>query len=118
MGSRHRAYSQHILDFHRREDKAVWWEYFRLSALSSEELLDERAGLSDLTFIETVGGTANAPIHRYRFPPQDTDLRGDEDLRSLGGARFGKVAAISLEDRTVDIKKRRAVSNVPDVAWL
>ena len=41
----------HILDWHRRENKAVWWEYFRLSALSADELLDERAGLSGLAFI-------------------------------------------------------------------
>jgi uncharacterized protein len=102
----------HVLDFHRREDKAAWWEYFRLSALSDEEMLDERAGLSGLTFIETVGGTAKAPIHRYRFPPQDTDLRGDEDLRNVGGAKFGKVATISLEERTVDIKKRQDTANV------
>jgi predicted RecB family nuclease len=79
----------HILDWHRREDKAAWWEYFRLSALSADELLDERAGLSGLTFIGTVGGTAKAPIHRYRFPPQETELRGDEDLRQLGGEKFG-----------------------------
>jgi uncharacterized protein len=51
----------HILDWHRREDKATWWEYFRLRALSAEELLDERAGLSGLTFIGSVGGTAKAP---------------------------------------------------------
>ena len=37
-----------ILDWHRRELKAVWWEYFRLSDLSADELLDERAGLSGL----------------------------------------------------------------------
>lgn len=97
----------HTLDWHRRENKAVWWDYFRLSALSAEELVDERVGLSGLTFIESVGGTAKAPIHRYRFPPQDTDLRGDEDLRQIGGDKFGKVVAISLEDRTVDIKKRK-----------
>jgi predicted RecB family nuclease len=102
----------HVLDFHRREDKAVWWEYFRLSALSGDELLDERAGLSGLTFIGTIGGTAKAPIHRYGFPPQDTDLRGDEDLQNLGGAKFGKVAAISLEERTVDIKKRQDTASV------
>jgi predicted RecB family nuclease len=102
----------HILDWHRREDKAVWWEYFRLSALSADELLDERAGLSGLTLICPAGGTAKAPIHRYRFPPQDTDLRGDEDLRQIGGEKLGKVAAISLEDRTVDIKKRQDTANV------
>jgi uncharacterized protein len=97
----------HTLDWHRRENKAVWWEYFRLKALSTDELLDERAGLSGLTFVESVGGTAKAPVHRYSFPPQDTDLRGDEDLRQHGGEKFGTVVAISLEHRTIDIKKRQ-----------
>ena len=58
--------------------------------------------------LKATGGTTKAPIHRYRFPPQSTELRGDEELRMLGGEKFGKVDAISLEDRTVDIKKRRA----------
>jgi predicted RecB family nuclease len=97
----------YILDWHRREEKAVWWEYFRLSALTAEDLMDERSALSGLAFIEAVGGTAKAPIHRYSFPAQDTDLRGDEDLRILGGEKFGKVDAISLESRTIDIKKRK-----------
>jgi hypothetical protein len=97
----------YVLDWHRREEKAAWWEYFRLCDLSAEDLLEERDALSGLTFVGAVGGTAKAPIHRYSFPPQDTDLRGDEDLRSVGGARFGHVEAISLEDRTIDIKKRK-----------
>ena len=71
-----------ILDWHRREEKAVWWEYFRLADLSAEDLLEERAGLSGLTFVGTAGGTAKAPIHRYRFPPQETELRGGEELRN------------------------------------
>jgi uncharacterized protein len=102
----------HTLDWHRRENKAVWWDYFRLSALSADELLDERAALSGLTFLESVGGTAKAPVHRYSFPPQDTDLRGDEDLRQSGGKKFGTVVAISLEHRTIDIKKRRDTAAV------
>jgi uncharacterized protein len=96
-----------ILDFHRREEKALWWEYFRLSDLSAEDLLEERAGLSGLTLIGAYGGTAKAPVHRYGFPPQETELRGGEDLRSVGGHRFGKVEEISFEKRWVDIKKRK-----------
>jgi RNase H-like protein len=96
----------HILDWHRREEKAIWWEYFRLRGLSSEELLDERAGLSGLEFVANAGGTQKAPIHRYRFPPQETEFRGDESLHKVGGAKFGTVHAISLDDRTIDIKKR------------
>ena len=95
-----------ILDFHRREEKAVWWEHFRLAALSAEELLDERAALSGLTFVANVGGTARAPIHRYKFPPQETEIRGGEELRNLGGEKLGAVETISLDNFTVDIKKR------------
>jgi hypothetical protein len=96
----------HTLDWHRREQKAQWWEYFRLSGLTAEELLDERAGLSGLTFAGVNGGTAKAPVHRYKFPPQETEMRGGEDLRNLGGAKLGAVEAISNDDRWVDIKKR------------
>jgi len=101
-----------ILDWHRREEKAVWWEYFRLAALSEDELLDERAGLSGLVFDGAAGGTARAPIHRYKFRPQDTDIRGDEDLRSLGGAKFGTVHKISLETLTIEIKKRQDTADI------
>jgi uncharacterized protein len=33
-----------VLDWHRREEKAVWWELFQLSDLSAEDLLEEQAG--------------------------------------------------------------------------
>lgn len=101
-----------ILDWHRREEKAVWWEYFRLADLSAEDLRDERAGLADLEFVGVVGGTAKAPIHRYRFSPQETEIRGGEELRTLGGDKLGKVEAISFADETVDIKKRQDTAHL------
>jgi uncharacterized protein len=101
-----------VLDWHRREDKAVWWELFRLSDLSAEDLLEEKCGLSGLTFVEEVGGTAKAPIHRYRFPPQETELRGGEELRNSGGAKLGTVQAISFTNATVDIKKRQDSASI------
>lgn len=100
----------YLLDWHRREAKAVWWEYFRLAALSADELFDERAGIAGLTFVDTVGGTLKAPVHRYSFPPQDAEFRGGEDLRSAGGEAFGAVEAVDLEHRTIDIKKKGATA--------
>lgn len=97
----------HILDWHRRENKATWWERYRLSALSVEDFLDERAGLSGLEFVGPAGGTGEVPIHRYRFPQQDSDLRDGHKLRSVGGRKYGEVCAISAETRTIDIKKRK-----------
>jgi uncharacterized protein len=32
--------------------------------------------------VGVVGGTTAAPIHRYKFLPQETELRGGEELRS------------------------------------
>jgi uncharacterized protein len=97
----------HLLDWHRREEKATWWEYFRLCDLAADDLIDERAALSGLEFLETVGGTAKCPIDRYQFPPQEADVRPGKPLKDVGGAAFGSVAAISLDDLTIDIKKRQ-----------
>jgi predicted RecB family nuclease len=105
-----------MLDWHGREKKAVWWEYFRLRDLSAEDLLHERSGLADMAFVSPVGGTAKAPIHRYRFAPQDTDIRAGDELRSLGGDKFGSVTAVSLDERTIDIKKRKDTAQVHPAA--
>jgi uncharacterized protein len=96
----------HSLDWHRREKKVSWWEYFRLCDLTAEDLFDERAALSDLTFDKVTGGTTKCPIHRYRFRPQETDLRGGETVHAVGGAEIGTVQEISIEEEWVDIKKR------------
>jgi uncharacterized protein len=66
----------------------VWWEYFRLRDLSADDLLHERDGLAGLEFVAQVGGTAKAPVHRYKFAIQDTDIRSEDELRSIGGEKF------------------------------
>jgi hypothetical protein len=101
-----------MLNWHGREKKAVWWEYYRLRDLSAEDLLRERDGLANIDFVGQVGGTAKAPVHRYRFALQDTDIRPGDDLRSLGGEKFGSVVALSLEERTIDVKKRKDTAEV------
>lgn len=91
------------------KERSVWWEFYRLVELSAEDLIDERGGLSGLIYVGEAGGTARAPIHRYRFPPQETQLRGDEDLHNLGGAKLGKIAAISPEILRLILRSDRIV---------
>ena len=74
-----------MLDWHRREEKATWWEYFRLNDSSVEDLVEERQALARLEFVGEVGETARSPVHRYSFPVQETDLRGGERLHMPGG---------------------------------
>jgi predicted RecB family nuclease len=102
----------HLLDWHRREAKAPWWEFFRLRDLSEEELFSEKAAISGLQFITRAGGTKRSPIDRYGFPMQETEVRDGDALHLPDGADFGSVEAIDRVARTVDVKKRGAQADV------
>lgn len=103
-GQQSRWLLANLLDWHRREGKAGWWEYFRLADLTDEDLLDERDALAGLEFAGAAGGTARAPVHRYRFPVQESEIREGDDLHT-GTEKVGKVTAISVADRWIDVKK-------------
>lgn len=102
----------HLLDWHRREAKATWWEYFRLQGLSDEDLLEEKPGLSGMTFVGSFGGTAACPIHRYQYPQQDHDIRARQTLHLPDGDGFGNVVALDPGASTIDVKKRKATRDV------
>ena len=46
------------------------------------------AALSGLQFVRAIGGTHEEPIDRYSYPPQDTDVREDDDAASPGRNAF------------------------------
>ncbi|MEO8464497.1 MAG: TM0106 family RecB-like putative nuclease [Gammaproteobacteria bacterium] len=95
----------HLLEWHRREDKAAWWEYFRLKDLPADDYEDERSALAGLTFADTVGGTPRSPVNRYAFPPQDHDVRrGDEVCMPPDGDSLGTIDSLDLGAHTLDIK--------------
>ncbi len=95
-----------MLDWHRREDKAVWWEYFGLPICRPKTFsMSAQGSRAYLCRRRRWHGEGADPS--LQFPPQETELRGGEDLRNLGGDKLGKVEAISFEERTVDIKKRQ-----------
>jgi predicted RecB family nuclease len=93
-----------MLDWHRREKKATWWEYFRLRGLSDEELLEEKSGLAGLEFAERIATPARSVVDRYRFPPQECEIREGDTLHDRE-KRFAKVEAIDLARCTIDIRK-------------
>lgn len=111
--SEQRAYwlLSNLLDWHRRELKAEWWEFFRLSELADEDLLDERSGLAGLGFVTRLGQQRNIPTDRYAFEKQDTDIRTGDDV-CIRGEKFGEVVGIDISARTVDIKKTRKTAEV------
>ena len=100
----------HLMEFHRRETKAAWWEYFRLADLAHEDYGDERRALADLAF-EAVIEASGTPLTRYRFPPQELDAREGDEVSDDDGDRIGTVAAVNLGEGSIDIKKTRAAAD-------
>ncbi len=101
----------HMLEFHRREEKAPWWEFFRLRSLTDEELLDERFATSGLRIVQRLGMSGRSQVDRYAFPQQDTQVREGDQLETSSGT-FGIVTAIDIGQRTIDVKKRGAMTEI------
>ena len=103
-----------LLEWHRREEKAPWWEYFRLRDLSDDELMDERSAIAGLEF---VGGVESGrrKLERYSFPPQETQIREGDELHTRNG-KTGEVAAMHMEAALIDIRRSRNAEGTPLVA--
>lgn len=102
----------YLLDWHRRENKAEWWEYFRLKDLDADALLDERKAVSKLEFVESLGPVISektgkptkSVIDRYRYPPQDCDVKDGDKLNLSDGKGWGEVVAVDRLAHTIDVK--------------
>ncbi|MCB9925601.1 MAG: TM0106 family RecB-like putative nuclease [Planctomycetaceae bacterium] len=104
----------HLLDYFRREDKCVWWEYFRLQELEPDELLLERKAIYGLQFVKQIPGRPGerTVTHRYRFPMQEAQLRAGENLVARNHTNIGSVVEVNLRTGTLDIKKTKASSGI------
>lgn len=100
-----------LLDWHRREKKADWWEKFRLEAMSDEELLHERGALSGLRHERRLSLAKGIAIDRYSFEPQETSIREDDDVH-FRGQKIGSVVAIDLDERWIDLKKTKKTADL------
>ena len=106
-----------MLEWHWREEKVSHSDYFRLTELDEDELMDEAAGLAGLSFDGPAqGGTKQCPVHRYRFPVQEAAVRKQDDVKMPGGLSFGKVEAIDTQACTVNITKRKDTANTHPTA--
>ena len=115
----------HLLEFHRREDKSTWWEFFDRCKLDPEELVEHRATLGGLTYDGAVDQIKRSTVHRYRFPEQTHEMEvGDEpknpdtaESEDLKRGFCGTVVALDEAARTIDLKRSRS-SPVPHPAAL
>src|ERR1700737_4533958 len=86
----------HSLNWHRREGKSEWWEYYRKCSLTDEQLVEDREAIGAIEFRGEARQENRSNIFRYWFDPnQEYKIGvGDQphDPRTESGA--GEVVAI------------------------
>jgi predicted RecB family nuclease len=104
----------HSLNWHRREGKSEWWEYYRKCTLTDEQLVEDREAIGAIEFRGEVRQEKQSNVFRYYFDPnQEYKIGiGDQphDPRREAGA--GEVVALDPTAGWVELS-RRASSDVP-----
>ena len=115
----------HLLEFHRREDKSMWWEYFHRCGFTEEEHVESRATLGGLSYAGEAGQVKRSVIHRYRFPEQAHEIAVGDSPKNPDTAESdelkrgfcGTVVALDETTGTIELKRGRS-SPVPHPAAL
>jgi predicted RecB family nuclease len=103
----------YLIDWHHREDKVSWWEYFRLRDLPDEALLEEGMAVTGLQFVERLGQVISSKtrkptksiLDRYAYPVQECEIRAGAELHLRTGGKFGDVEAVDRTLRLIDVRK-------------
>ena len=116
----------YLIDWHRREVNAEWWEYFRLKGLPEEDLFDERDAVAGLAFVERVHVVLRANsqkptgsvVDRYSYPPQEIEIGRKGKLKLQDDSAFGEIVAHDRVARLLDVKKGpKAAETHPSAAF-
>ncbi len=112
VDQRNRWLLAQLLDWHGRDAKPEWWNFYRLNELGVDDLIESSEGLGGLVFeadLEEVG--RGARVRRYRFTPQDHRIRvGRSAVEPDGenGLDSGNVEAIDDIEGTIDLYRTAA----------
>jgi predicted RecB family nuclease len=95
----------HVAEYHRREAKPQWWEYFHHQTLDDEELVEDGDTLGRLELRESFPATKRSDAYVFDFPPQE-HASSDRWEDPASGKEYGNVA-IDDEHGTVTIRRER-----------
>jgi AAA domain-containing protein len=102
-----------MLEYHRRENKAMWWRYFHWREMNDEELIEDGSALGGLEYVGVVDQVKRSLVHRYRFPAQEHQLApGDPTHDPRTGNPVGAIVALDEAASTIDLKRSKT-SEVP-----
>ncbi|MFC1642096.1 TM0106 family RecB-like putative nuclease [Myxococcota bacterium] len=97
-----------LLDWHWREAKSGWWEYFRSLEVPRDERVEDGAVLGGLRFVADRGPLKKSRVHRYEFPEQEHRIHQGQSVLDPDTTKVaGEV--IEIGDTHVDLKRNSKI---------
>lgn len=105
-----------VLDWHRRKEKPVWHEYFRIGRLTADECFEESGPIGNLGPEKPIGAIDSSAGYEYPFPAQDFNLNvGDKVECPVTKQAVGEVVELRREPHSVVVKRTDTLA-LPPVA--
>src|SRR5437660_3400671 len=109
----------HSLNWHRREGKSEWWEYYRKCSLTDEQLVEDREGIGAIEFRGEVRQDQRSNVFRYYFDPNQEYKIGVGDQPHDPRREAGAGEVVDIDPIAGWIELSRGVkSDVPHPASL
>lgn len=105
-----------VLDWHRREAKPGWWEYFRVRGLAEPEFIEDAATLGALGPERDLGKEPGTRSRRYEysFPAQEFKLKpGDKVECPITDQVVGEVLEVQHAEGLIAVKRTQPLEHPP-----
>ncbi|HKD33945.1 MAG TPA: TM0106 family RecB-like putative nuclease, partial [Gaiellaceae bacterium] len=73
-----------LLEYHRREEKPQWWEYFHHKQLDDEELIEDTDTIGGITLAGEPVEDGLSLVYALEFPPQEHKIGGRAEDPATG----------------------------------
>ncbi len=112
-------FAAHLLDYHAREQKPVWWGFYERLGMTRDELLEDAESIGGL---ELIGGPVpekKSLAYTFSYPAQEHKLGKGRDVKDPAtGESAGEILRLDREGRTLILKRGPTLDDVPLPAGL
>jgi predicted RecB family nuclease len=105
----------HLLHYHRREEKPVWWTYFNRLEMSQEELVEDAEAIGELAEdpAEPPIIDKRSLIHTLRFREQEHKLAPGAEIRDVETQRQVDVVDVDTPNGLLRIRRGQSRAHEP-----
>ena len=101
----------HLLEYHRREEKPQWWEYFHHRSLDEEELFEDRDTIGGLELVSAPVEGKHSIEYVFSFPAQEHKI-GHIAVDPAIEREYSRIR-VDDEHGLITMKRGKALRDVP-----